>query len=128
MFPAPSSATPAAAIPVKNGFAMGDSRVVVPFVELALSKASTDPEADPFSAILATAVAAEPPLGVNGTLTVRVADRRPAAEAVTVTATLQSKESSAFCDPQLTVPAVASGVVVSVAAGEDTAPAVVSEM
>src|SRR5580704_260466 len=104
MLPAPSSATLAAVIPVNKGFVVGDSGVVVPFVEVALSKARTDPEADPFSAILATVVAAEPPLGVNGTLTVKVADRKPAADGVTVTATSQSKELSAFCDPQVTVP------------------------
>ncbi len=48
-------------------------------------------------------------------------DRNPDAVGVAVTATLQSNELSRFCVPQATVPTAASGVVVSVAVGAETA-------
>ncbi len=100
--------------------------VVLPDIEVVPSKASTDPVAVPPNPTLTTAVAGEPEVGLTGTLTVNVAERRPAAEGVVVTGTLQSKEKSPFCAPQLSVPTVTSGVVVSVAAGEDMLAAAVS--
>jgi hypothetical protein len=126
-FPAPSKATPAGAIPLKIAFVVGAiGTVVLPDVEVAPSKANTDPVAVPPNPTLTTAVDGEPEIGFTGTLTVNVVERRPAAEGVVVTGTLQSKEKSPFCDPQLSVPTVTSGVVVSVAVGEDMFPAAVS--
>ena len=116
--PAPSSATPAAAIPVNNEFVVGAIGVVVlPLLEVALSTTSTDPVTVPPSPTSITEVAGVPVVGVNGTLIVSVADRGPAAEGVAVTATLQSKEKSAFCVPQVAVPSAISGAVASAAVG-----------
>ena|SRR5579862_2304840 len=128
MFPAPSNAAPAGVIPLKKLLVVGEIFVVVPFVDEALSNANTDPVTGPLSATIAVEGAAEPPLGVNDTLTVRVAERKPAAVGVDVTGTLQSNELSPFCAPHVAVPTVASDVVVSAAVGEETVPAVASEM
>src|SRR5580692_3240010 len=111
-------------MPLKIAFVVGAIGVVVlPDIEVALSTTSTDPVTVPPNPKLMTAASEELEVG---TVAVNVAERTPAADGVVVTGTLQSKEKSAFCAPQLSVPTVASGVVVSVAIGEVTLAAIVS--
>src|SRR5207253_5903858 len=97
----------------------------VPF-EVAESIASTEPVAFAPRLTLSTKIVCAADVGVNGSEMLSVPERGPAAEGVVVTGTEQSKEWSAFCAPQVRVPAAISGVVVRVAAAADTVPALLS--
>src|SRR5205807_2037942 len=97
----------------------------MPF-EVAESIARTEPVAFAPRLTLSTEVVCAAEVGVNGREMLSVLERRPAAEGVVVTGTEQSKEWSAFCAPQVSVPAVTSGVAVRVAAAADTVPALLS--
>src|SRR5580698_9877378 len=82
--PAPSAATAAGAMPLRMALVVGAIGVVVPLAVVdALSKASADPDTEPPSAISAVA-----PL--DAFATVSVAERKPVAEGVLVTAIVQS--------------------------------------
>jgi hypothetical protein len=111
--PAPSAVTAAGALPFKSALVVGATGVVLLFAVVdALSKASTEPEMFPPSAILALPEEFD---------TVSVAERNPTAEGVFVTVTVQSTVLSPL-SVQAGEPAVMSGVELNDAVDAADAP------